>query len=32
VLGLLVGPEPDQASLLEKVCTGPLISAEGWRT
>jgi hypothetical protein len=28
VLGLLVGLEPEQASLLEKVCTGPLISAE----
>ncbi|MGA3213087.1 MAG: hypothetical protein ABSD20_17425 [Terriglobales bacterium] len=27
VLGFVVGLEPDQAELLEKVCSGPLISA-----
>jgi hypothetical protein len=28
VLGLLVDLEPAQATLLEKICTGPLISAD----
>jgi hypothetical protein len=32
VLGLLVDQEPVQASLLEKICTGPLISAEELHT